>query len=51
MQFGYTIIYVPEVEGSLRFFEQAFGFKRRFLLASWKPAALPWPSPTMTWQK
>lgn len=31
MQFGYTIIYVPEVEGSLRFFEQAFGFKRRFL--------------------
>ncbi|RBB92417.1 VOC family protein, partial [Pseudomonas sp. MWU12-2115] len=31
MQFGYTIIYVPEVETSLRFFEQAFGFKRRFL--------------------
>ncbi|POA52178.1 MULTISPECIES: VOC family protein [unclassified Pseudomonas] len=31
MQFGYTIIYVPQVEDSLRFFEQAFGFKRRFL--------------------
>ncbi|AZC27032.1 MULTISPECIES: VOC family protein [Pseudomonas] len=31
MQFGYTIIYVPEVEKSLQFFEQAFGFKRRFL--------------------
>ncbi|NBF03964.1 VOC family protein [Pseudomonas sp. Fl5BN2] len=31
MRFGYTIIYVPEVESSLRFFEQAFGFKRRFL--------------------
>ncbi|MGE8412221.1 MAG: VOC family protein [Pseudomonas sp.] len=31
MQFGYTIIYVPNVEASLRFFEQAFGFKRRFL--------------------
>lgn len=31
MQFGYTIIYVPDVESSLRFFEQAFGFKRRFL--------------------
>lgn len=31
MQFGYTIIYVPKVEDSLAFFEQAFGFKRRFL--------------------
>ncbi|MES2091603.1 MAG: VOC family protein [Pseudomonadota bacterium] len=31
MKFGYTIIYVPDVEASLRFFEQAFGFPRRFL--------------------
>lgn len=31
MQFGYTIIYVPKVEHSLVFFEQAFGIKRRFL--------------------
>jgi len=31
MKFGYTIIYVPNVEESLRFFEQAFGFPRKFL--------------------
>ena len=31
MQFGYTIIYVPDVAASLHFFEQAFGFTRRFL--------------------
>jgi len=31
MTFAYTIIYVPDVASSLRFFEQAFGFARRFL--------------------
>ncbi len=31
MKFGYTIIYVPDVAASLSFFEQAFGFVRRFL--------------------
>ena len=31
MQFGYTIVYVPNVAASLAFFEQAFGFTRRFL--------------------
>ncbi len=31
MKFGYTIIYVPDVEASLRFWERAFGFTRRFL--------------------
>ena len=31
MKFGYTIIYVPDVDASLRFFESAFGFLRRFL--------------------
>lgn len=31
MKFGYTIVYVPDVEASNRFFEQAFGFSRRFL--------------------
>ncbi|WPH11448.1 VOC family protein [Variovorax paradoxus] len=31
MKFGYTIIYVPDVDASLRFFEQAFGFARKFL--------------------
>jgi len=31
MKFGYTIIYVPNVETSLQFFERAFGFSRRFL--------------------
>ncbi|MEH3087972.1 MAG: VOC family protein [Xylophilus ampelinus] len=31
MKFGYTIVYVPDVEASLLFFEQAFGLQRRFL--------------------
>lgn len=31
MKLGYTIVYVPDVAASLRFFEQAFGFERRFL--------------------
>ena len=31
MKFGYTIIYVPDVEASLNFFETTFGFSRRFL--------------------
>lgn len=31
MKLGYTIIYVPQVEESLAFFETAFGFSRRFL--------------------
>ena len=31
MQFGYTIIYVPDVAASLAFFERAFGFSPRFL--------------------
>jgi lactoylglutathione lyase len=31
MKFGYTIIYVPDVPASLKFFERAFGFPCRFL--------------------
>jgi len=31
MQFGYVIIYVKDVEATLRFYEQAFGFSRRFV--------------------
>jgi catechol 2,3-dioxygenase-like lactoylglutathione lyase family enzyme len=31
MKFGYTIVYVPDVAASLRFFEEAFGLSRRFL--------------------
>lgn len=31
MQFGYTIVYVPDVAASLQFFTQAFGFECRFL--------------------
>ncbi len=31
MKFGYTIVYVPNVEASLAFFEKAFGLERRFL--------------------
>jgi lactoylglutathione lyase len=31
MKLGYTIIYVPNVESSLQFFNQAFGLQQRFL--------------------
>jgi lactoylglutathione lyase len=31
MKLGYTIIYVPNVDASLSFFESAFGLSRRFL--------------------
>ena len=31
MKLGYTIVYVPDVEASLGFFERAFGLTRRFL--------------------
>lgn len=31
MQFGYTILYVPDVPASLAFFEKAFGLQQRFL--------------------
>jgi len=31
MKLGYTILYVPDVASSLRFFETAFGLKTRFL--------------------
>lgn len=31
MKFGYTIVYVPNVEASIAFFERAFGLERRFL--------------------
>ena len=31
MKFGYTIIYTNNVEKSIEFFENAFGFKRRFI--------------------
>jgi catechol 2,3-dioxygenase-like lactoylglutathione lyase family enzyme len=31
MKFGYTIIYVSDVQVSLTFFEKAFGFKIRFV--------------------
>lgn len=31
MKFGYTIIYVKDVNASLTFFEKAFGLKTRFI--------------------
>ncbi|MEI7668944.1 MAG: VOC family protein [Pseudomonadota bacterium] len=31
MKFGYTIIYTDNVVKSIEFFEEAFGFKRRFI--------------------
>lgn len=31
MQLGYTIIFVPDVEAAIGFYERAFGFDRRFV--------------------
>lgn len=31
VQLGYTIVYVPDVEASLAFYERAFGLRRRFI--------------------
>jgi lactoylglutathione lyase len=31
LKLGYTIVYVPDVNASLTFFEQAFGLPRKFL--------------------
>ena len=31
MNFGYTIVYVPDVLASVEYFEKAFGMKRRFV--------------------
>ena len=31
MKLGYTIVYVPDVTGSLEFFEKAFGLSKKFL--------------------
>ena len=31
MRFGYTILYVPDVPATLKFYEAAFGLKTRFL--------------------
>ena len=32
MKFGYTIIYVDEVEATIAFYEMAFGFKREMVV-------------------
>lgn len=31
MKYGYTIVYVPDVERALAFYERALGFERRFV--------------------
>jgi lactoylglutathione lyase len=40
MRFGYTILYVRDVSGSLDFYERAFGQQRRFLHDSGQYAEL-----------
>ena len=32
MKLGYTILYVPDVEASITFFENAFGLHRKFVV-------------------
>ena len=40
MQFGYTIVYVPDVEAAISFYERAFGFTKRFNADDWDYAEL-----------
>ena len=40
MLFGYTILYVSDVEASVEFYERAFGLKRRLLHSSGEYAEL-----------
>jgi lactoylglutathione lyase len=40
MHFGYTIVYVPDVEAAVSFYERAFGFRKRFNADDWDYAEL-----------
>ena len=40
MHFGYTIVYVPDVQAAVSFYERAFGFKMRFNADDWDYAEL-----------
>jgi lactoylglutathione lyase len=40
MQFGYTIVYVPDVQTAVAFYEKAFGFTMRFNADDWDYAEL-----------
>ena len=40
MHFGYTIVYVPDVEAAVAFYENAFGFRKRFNADDWDYAEL-----------
>jgi uncharacterized glyoxalase superfamily protein PhnB len=40
MQFGYTIVYVPDVQKAVAFYERAFGFTMRFNADDWDYAEL-----------
>jgi lactoylglutathione lyase len=44
MRFGYTILYVRDIEGAVSFYEEAFGLKRRFVHESGQYAEMK------TWQ-
>ena len=40
MHFGYTIVYVPDVQAAVSFYESAFGFAMRFNADDWDYAEL-----------
>ena len=40
MQFGYTIVYVPDVKEAVEFYDAAFGIKLRFNADDWDYAEL-----------
>jgi len=40
MHFGYTIVYVPDVQQAVGFYEKAFGFATRFNADDWDYAEL-----------
>jgi lactoylglutathione lyase len=40
MHFGYTIVYVPDVQAAISFYEKAFGYSLRFNADDWDYAEL-----------
>jgi lactoylglutathione lyase len=48
MHFGYTILYVPDVQAAVEFYEHAFGLKRRFVHESGQYAEMETGTTTLS---
>jgi lactoylglutathione lyase len=48
MHFGYTLVYVPDVQAAVAFYEHAFGLKRRFVHESGQYAEMETGATTLS---